>query len=76
MPESITVSLPRRMSLVMRISEASRQITEWLESFDIPFDDEKDRLQLAGCEHGDRGYSYQYRVVKRKGLSASDVTLP
>ena len=73
MSESIIVTLPEKMPLVKRISEASRQITEWLESFDMPFNCEKDRLHLTKCEHTDGGYSYRYSVVKRKGLSASDV---
>ena len=73
MSESIIVTLPKKMPLERRISEASKQITEWLQSFDTPFNCEKERLHLTGCEHTDRGYSYRYSLVKRQGLFASDV---
>lgn len=73
MSESIIVTLPKKMPLVIRISEASKQITEWLQSFDKPFNCEKDRLHLTRCKHTDRGYSYRYSLVRRPALSASDV---
>jgi hypothetical protein len=72
MSESIIVTLPKKMPLERRISEASKQITEWLQSFDKPFNCEKDRLHLTRCKHTDRGYSYRYSLVRRQGLSASD----
>ncbi len=72
-PESTTIALPRNMSLVKRITEVSRRITEWLDSLDHPFNMESDKLQLIKCERSDKEYSYKYSVINRKELSASDV---
>ena len=73
MPESIIITLPKNMSLERRISETSRQITEWLQSFDKPFKDGANKLQLSKCEQNQNEYSYHYSIINRKELSASDV---
>lgn len=73
MPESIVITLPKTMSIDKRISEASRQITEWLQSFEKPFKDGADKLQLTKCEIKQEEYSYHYSIINRRELSASDV---
>ena len=73
MSKTITVVLPLKMSLGVRITEVSKKITEWMESLEQPFKIETDKLQLVKCEKGADEYSYQYSIMTRKELSASDV---
>ena len=70
MLEFTTITLPKTMPLTERISEVSRQISEWLESLEIPFNDEKDVLRLTRYERNDEKHSYHYSVDR--GASVSD----
>ena len=72
-PESKVITVPKKMPLAARISEVSKQITEWLESLERPFNNETDKLQLTKYERGDKEYSYSYLITNRRELSASDV---
>jgi hypothetical protein len=76
MNESLTIVLPRKMSLSGRISEASRQINEWLLSPDVVFKNERDKLQMTKWERDDREYRYHYLIIRGKGLSASTLSTP
>lgn len=76
MNESLTIVLPRKMSLPGRISEAGRQIKEWLLSPDVVFSNERDKLQMTKWELDDREYRYHYLIIKGKGLSASTLRKP
>jgi hypothetical protein len=73
MNNSKTVTLPRTMPLTIRISEASRKISEWLRSLDRPFNHETDKLQLTRYERSETAFSYHYSIINRKEFSASDV---
>ncbi len=73
MPESITITLPRKMPLINRISEASRQIAEWLQTLNVPFKTEKYKLLLVKYELNAREFRYHYSIINHQGLSASDV---
>ena len=73
MNQSLTVALPINMPLVRRISETSRRINEWLHSFEVKFDDEKDKLYLKKMEIKNQEYRYSYSISSRKGLSVSAV---
>lgn len=73
MLQSKTVTLPRTMPLTVRISEASKRISEWLRSLDKPFNYETDKLQLTRFERSDTAYSYHYAIINRKEFSASDI---
>ena len=42
MPESKTIAVPKRMHVVERLAEVQRQIAEWMDSLDEPFDKETD----------------------------------
>ena len=53
MDKSITIALPRAMPLIERLSETNRQLSEWLESLDNPFDIETDTFQLKKCDRTD-----------------------
>jgi hypothetical protein len=68
--ETITVTLPKKTSLTKRISQASEQIREWLKKLDIVYNDEKDKLQLSGCESKNDAYQYHYSIIKREPISA------
>jgi len=61
------------MPLISRISEASKQINEWLKSLEVAFNNEKDKLQMIKWELNDREYRYHYLIIKGKELSASSV---
>lgn len=60
MNESTTITLPRTMPVTERIPGVSKQILEWLESLDRPFNIEKDALHLAKYERNVRNFRYYY----------------
>ena len=67
MNESFTIFLPRKMSLSGRISEASRQVKEWLLSPNVVFNNERDKLLMTKWERDEREYRYHYQVASKKG---------
>jgi hypothetical protein len=73
MNQSLTIALPKNMPLVRRISETSKKINEWLHSFEVKFDDEKDKLHLKKMEIKNQEYRYSYSIISRKGLSVGAV---
>jgi hypothetical protein len=60
MPESTTITIPKTMPVTERIPGVSKQILEWLESLDRPFNIEKDALHLAKYERNVRNFKYYY----------------
>ena len=60
MPELKIITLPKRMTLVERILEVSKQLSEWLESLESPFDVETDVLELARYEQNEKKFRYYY----------------
>jgi hypothetical protein len=72
--EELVVTLPKKMSLAMRISKASSQIREWLQIVDVAFNDERDKLQLTKWELKNNEYHYHYSIIKWKASSASQVS--
>lgn len=71
MSNSLTIVLPRKMSLTERISQASKQINEWLQSLDVAFSNERDKLQMAKWERNDREYRYHYLIIRSKASTTS-----
>lgn len=66
MSEHRTISLPKTMPLIERISGVSKEISKWLESLDEPFNISRDTIQLVKYERNDK-YCYHYiidRAVK------------
>ena len=61
MSEHKTIILPKTMPLVERISGVSKEISEWIKSFEEPFNVSTDVIQLAKYERNDK-YSYHYIV--------------
>ena len=73
--ESITINLPKKMSLVRRISETGNRVRDWLQTFAVAFNDERDKLQLTKWELKNGEYFYHYAVIKGKVLSAGKVNI-
>lgn len=73
MNQSLTIALPKNMPLGRRISETSKKINEWLNSFEVQFDDERDKLHLKKMEIKNQEYRYSYSIISRKGLSVGSV---
>jgi len=70
MSEQKTIILPKTMPLVERISGVSKEISEWIKSFEEPFNVSTDVIQLAKYERNDK-YSYHY-IVDRAVKSSDD----
>lgn len=75
MTESITITLPKKMSLVMRITEAARQISEWLLTLDAALHEERGKLHLTKCELKNNEFRYHYSISQRKGASVGKINL-
>jgi hypothetical protein len=65
MPESKTVVVPKRMHVVERLAEVQRQIAEWMDSLDEPFDKEADALHMREFTRNDTEYEYRYTIERR-----------
>ncbi len=72
--QKLVVTLPKKMPLAMRISEASRQIKEWLKTADITLNNESNKLQMAKWEIKNREHHYHYSIIEGKVSSASQVS--
>jgi hypothetical protein len=46
MNQSLIIALSKKMRLLRRISETSRQIDDWFNSFEVKFDDKNDKLHF------------------------------
>ncbi len=68
--EKIIVTLPKKVSLTQRISEASIRVREWLKDLEVAYNDEKDKLQLSRWESKNNEYHYHYSIIKRDSISA------
>ncbi|GEM_PF-1039802 len=76
MSEHKTITLPKTMSLSDRISGVSREISEWLESLEEPFNIDTDVMQLTKYDQKD-DYTYQYtldRAVKDPNKKPSSLS--
>ena len=61
MAEQRTITLPKTMPLVERISSVSKEISGWLESLEEPFNVEVDMMRLIKYERNSH-YSYHYVI--------------
>ena len=76
MAESLIISLPISMPLGGRLSEANKQLSEWLAALDQPFIIWKDQLQLTTCKQNGNEYSYHYIIRRDARISPDDATYP
>jgi len=61
MAEQKVITISKDMALADRISVVSREITQWLETLEEPFNMELDVMRLAKCE-GNGAYIYHYVI--------------
>jgi hypothetical protein len=64
MRESTVISLPKKMPLVERITEANRKISEWISTLEKPLNDEKDDIQLEKYKQDHKEYTCHYIIVR------------
>ena len=60
MPHLNIFTVPKTMTLVDRISEVSKRVSEWLESLEDPFNFKTDALELTRFEQHNNKYRYHY----------------
>ena len=63
--ESITITLPKTMPCSDRVSEVGKRISEWLKSFEKPFNYRTNSLRLKECEKSHNEYIYRYEIYKK-----------
>ncbi len=61
MAEQKVITISKDMALADRISVVSREITQWLDSLEEPFNMELDVMRLAKCE-GNGSFTYHYVI--------------
>ena len=64
--ESKTITIPKTMPLIERISEVNKQISDWLRSLERHPHIETDELRLSKCERNHKGYIYHYEILPGK----------
>ncbi len=67
MPETKTIVLPKRMPVAERIAEANRQISEWIDSLEKPYNEKNDALHMKDCKSNDTEYEYRYTIERNVG---------
>ena len=72
--ESITITVPQKMPLAMRISETSGRVREWLQTLVVESNEEENKLQLKKWELQNGEFHYQYSIIRKKKLSAHKVS--
>ena len=63
--KSLTITMPRNMSPTNRISEVSKQVSEWLKSLEKPFNNRTNMLRLKKVEQSEKEYIYQYEIHRK-----------
>jgi hypothetical protein len=69
MSESTIISIPKKLPLAKRISNAKKKISKWTDSLDKPFDDKTDAVQLTKFERKEKEFLYQYIIVRGAKIS-------
>lgn len=65
MSQAKTITVPKTMPLIERISEVNKLVADWLRSLDRPYNVERDELRLTGCEKNGKEYLYHYEVHRK-----------
>ena len=68
--ESITITLPRKMHLSVRISETGMRIRDWLQAIGGKFSNEKYRLRLTGWDLKNNEYHYHFTLIYGESSAA------
>jgi hypothetical protein len=64
MQESTVIKLNKDMPITERIEEVNRQISEWIDTLDKPFNHETDEFQLVNFDKESRQYRYKYMIAR------------
>ena len=65
MSQTKTITVPKTMPLIERISEVNNLVADWLKSLDRPYNVERDEVRLIGCEKNGRDYLYHYEIHRK-----------
>jgi hypothetical protein len=57
----------------VRIARAAERLKDWLQSWDVSFNSERDKLQLLKWERSENEYTYHYSLLKGTTASAGKV---
>jgi hypothetical protein len=63
--ESIAITIPKKMPRPKKISEVSRQLSEWLESHEKPYNFRTNMLRLKKFEQTEKEYIYHYEIQRK-----------
>ncbi|MBW1682359.1 MAG: hypothetical protein JRF59_09130 [Deltaproteobacteria bacterium] len=61
--EHTTITLPKTMPLDKRITEVTKQLSEWLKSLDKAPKDGASKVFLTKLETGEKDYKYHYSII-------------
>jgi effector-binding domain-containing protein len=61
--EHTIISLPKTMPLDQRITEVTKQLSEWLKSLDKLPKDSASKVFLTKFENGEEDYRYHYSII-------------
>jgi hypothetical protein len=64
MSDSSVITIPKTMPLHDRISEVSKQISNWLETLQNPFNAKTDAIKLTGQNQDGDNYCYHYSIYR------------
>lgn len=67
------IAVSKGMPLLMRISEVSKKVSEWLDSFEKLSDAERNSLRLKKADQTSEKYRYHYSISTGAELTASKV---
>lgn len=65
--ETKAITLSRTMPIFKKISEASRQVSEWLQSPEEPFKRKDSRLRLKRVVEKDMEHVLHYEILEKGG---------
>ena len=63
--ESITITIPRKMPRTNRVSEVGKQLSEWLQSLEKPYNFRNNMLRLKKIEQTEKEYIYYYEIQRK-----------
>lgn len=71
--ETKTIAVSKGIPLQERISEVSKQVSEWLDSFEKLSDAERNSLRLKKADQTSKEFRYHYSISTGAELTASKV---
>ena len=62
---SVTITISKKMPRSKRVSEVSKQISEWLESLEKPFNYRTNSLRMEKFEQSNNEYILHYEIHRK-----------